>query len=244
MEAIRCFGRARKEGGFKHPPTDLPHVFTICNGFSRKLRKAGHVEKFYNGNDECSEIHLGDASLKSDGIDDQWADDVDIFIICTHGNNSENKPIVLFNTKKNDWFGEGKFWKLGNKKLRWLFLKSCIGINLKNVIGCIDIFDNLHGICGAYGLSYMLPESGEDLGEYLTDEDYTVAEAWFEAQDDWWKDNTPIVVCPNNKFHYDRTGNLLKSLTTINRDKLRPKDFQVPDIPRADIVGLSWQWVE
>jgi hypothetical protein len=102
MEAIRCFGRARKEGGFLQPPTDVPYVFNVCNHFSEKLRKAGHVEKFYNVNDECSEIHLGDASLKSDGIDDQWADNVDIFIICTHGNNSENKPIVLFNTKKND----------------------------------------------------------------------------------------------------------------------------------------------
>jgi hypothetical protein len=245
MEAIRCFGNARKTGFPK--TTDIPDVFTVCNGFSRKLRKAGHVEKFYNGNDECWEIQLGDSSLKSDGIDDQWADDVDIFIICTHGNHSkENKPLVLFNTQKNDFLGLGKFWKFGNKKLKWLFLKSCLGINLKNVMACIDIFDNLHGICGAYDLSYTYPESGEDLGEYLTDEDYTVADAWLEAQTGGWgqEDSHPIVVCANDEMHYDGKGNLLKNLSTLNRDKLRPNGFRVHDIPRSDIVGLHWQWVE
>jgi hypothetical protein len=93
-------------------------------------------------------------------------------------------------------------------------------------------------------LSYMLPESGEDLGEYLTDEDYTVAEAWLEAKDDWWYDNHPIVVCVNDELHYDRKGNLLKGLSTLNCDKLRPNGFRVHDIPRSDIVGLHWQWVE
>lgn len=244
IQGIRYYNEVNKEPHLlKEKATENWWTWNICNGLHYKLLKAGHSEKFYDGDKDCWAIHLNDPSLKAGGIDDNHADDVDLFFIYTHGNKYNDKPMLLYNVKKDDWLSYGIHWKLGNKRLKWLMLQSCSVINLKNVMACIDIFDGLHGICGAYDLTYPIEEGGRDLGEYLTDIDMTVADAWFEARSDFWsKDNHPIVVCANDKYAYTK-GNLINFLSTIN-DYLTPSGFIAKEIPRSQIVGLHWVWVE
>ena len=250
IEGIRYFDEVNKTGNIvKGKAIELGYTFNVCNGLHHKLLKAGHNDKFYHGDKECWAIHLNDASLKAGGIDDKWADDVDLFFIATHGNNDKdnNKPLLLYNVEKDAWWGNGIDWKLGNKGLKWLLLRSCSGINLKNVMACIDIFDKLHGICAAYGRMWdgiTTDEAGEDLAEYLIDGDTTVADAWFKAQSDWRYDNHPIVICANGQVSYDVKGNLIKFLSTLNLDYLTPRGFTMPEVPRSKIVGLHWMWVE
>jgi hypothetical protein len=247
IQGIRYFDDVNKAGIFTKKALELEWTFNICNGLYYKLLKAGHKAKFYHGDKECWEIHLNDPSIKSGGIDDKFADDVDLFFIATHGNrDDQDKPLLAYNVKKDEWISYGKNWKLGNKLLKWLFIHSCLQINLKNVIACIDMFDKLHGICASYDLLYSPEESGRDLGEYLTDGDYTVGEAWIESQSDWnpFHDNHSIVVCANDKRSYDDKGNLIKIFSTLNLDWLSPSGFKTREIPRSEIVGLHYMWVE
>ena len=248
IEGIRHFDNVNKSGYYLDKNIELGYTFNTCNALSKKLLKAGHKQKFYNGDRECWAIHMDEVSAGIGGIDDKWADDVELFFISSHGGNDEetDNPTITYDIDKSDWEGNGVFWRLGNKSLKWLMLSTCSGIRLKNVMACIDIFQGLHGICAAYGESHDMPELGEDLGEYLTDRDYTVAEAWFEAQDTWnpFNFNHPIVICANDINQYDDKGNLINILSTLNLDCLTPQGFLTHDVPRSKIVGLHWVWVE
>ena len=247
IQGIRHFDNGNKAGVFKEKHRELEFTFNTCNDLSKKLTKAGHKLKFYHGDTDCWAIDLEEVSAGIGGIDDKWADDVDLFFISSHGANDDvtNNPEIVYDTEKDDWVGNGVYWRLGNKSLKWLMLATCSGIKLSNVIACIDIFHGLHGICAAYGTSYDMPGLGADLAEYLTDPYHTVADAWFAAQHTWnpFKFNHPIVICANDSYSYDNKGNLINKLSTLNLDSLT-QGFPTHDIPRSKIVGLHWVWVE
>ena len=152
IEGICYFDKLRASGVVSKAD-DLTYVFNICNGLDRELRNKGHTRAFYWANDDCWEIDL--RSVTAGGIDDNWADDVDLFFINTHGNNSGGNAILAYNVKRNEWIGNSSQWRLGNKNLEWLLIYGCHTVDLGNPLSFWHIFQRLHEFCGAWGICGM-----------------------------------------------------------------------------------------
>lgn len=245
VEGIRNFANLRASGmNFKKKPEDLPYTFNICNGIYRELKNAGHTCRFYWANRDCWEIDL--RRTDHGGIDDDWADNVDLFFICTHGNHDSNgKPLLAYDINRNDWIGNAIHWHLGNRQCEWLMMYACSTIDLNNVLGVWDVFQRLHEICGAWDYMYWgwtTEECGEDVGDNLTDGD-AVSSAWLDGVSDWWVDNHPIVVAAEREISWNN-GNFLWALTTMNRDHLWGHGNTVSDIFPSDKYWISWRWAE
>jgi hypothetical protein len=233
-------------------PDDSSYTFNICNGFFNVLSKRGHNIKFYHGGDDCWESHLRDESLNlaggsAGGSDYKWADDVDLFFICTHGYNQSGTPVLDYNTKKDDFNGYGTKWRLGNGRrhhgLTTLMLCACDTTELKYPNECWDIFQGLNEICCSYGGIYDYfgtEEIGRDVAQNLID-GHTIADAWLDGVSDGWLDNHPIVIGANDERSYDKNGHLIKILSTLNLDCLQPHGYSVT---LRGKVGLQRIWME
>jgi hypothetical protein len=244
IEGIRYFENFRNSGAGN--ADDLTYVFNICNGLDNKLRESGHTRTFYWANDSCWEIDLRDASSGGGGIDDQWADNVDLFFLLTHGNHDGNDAMLAYDIRINEWIGHSSTWKLGNNtQLEWLLIYGCKTVNLNNPLGHWDRFQRLHELCGAYDDMWDSPstdEVGEDIGDNLTDGD-TVADAWIDGVSDWLLDNHPIVIAAERRDTYNN-GNFVWSETTLNNDHFWGHGNTVSDIYPTDKYWLSWMWAE
>ena len=232
IEGIADFSNSRKNG-FKR--SDLGGVFAICNEFGKVLRRARHTQEFYYDDTLCEERDLRAREFK--GQDYSVADNVDLFLIVTHGGHDDDDINLAFDTKKACWNAYSKDWILGDKKLKWLMMYSCSTIDKKNYESCWNIFHNLHEICGAYGPMWFAPstaESGENVAENLID-GKTVADAWLEGVSDWAHNNRPIVVAAD-----DGEG----TLNTLDRDHLPGHGYSIPDNLMRGANTLTAKWVE
>lgn len=87
VEVIHDFDNYRKSGEpGAEDVADACWSYDIGNGFIDELTNAGHTLAFYKRNDSCNEIDLRDPSAGGGGIDVQYADNVSLFFIVTHGN--------------------------------------------------------------------------------------------------------------------------------------------------------------
>ena len=240
IEGIRRFGAARAAG---FDADDLTYVFNICNGLDEQLRDAGHSRRFYWANNDCWEIDL--RSIAMGGIDDDWADDVDLFLILTHGRIDAGVASLLYNVSVNDWTTTSSTWQLGTDQLEWLLVYGCHTVDLANPLSHSGIFRRLHMFCGAWGDmwdSLTTDEVGEDVGDNLTDGD-TVVDSWIDGVSDWWVDNHPIVIAAEREATWNG-GDFDWPNTTLMRDHLWGHGTTVSDIFPANLYWLSWKWAE
>jgi hypothetical protein len=242
IEGIRYFANLRASG-VDSKAADLTYVFNICNGLDRELRKGGHTRRFYWANRDVWEIDLRSSTMS--GADDDWADDVDLFFILTHGNNSGGNAILGYDIKVNEWIGNSSTWRLGNDNIEWLLIYGCKTIDRGNPLGFWNVFQRLHMVCGAWDNMWdgiTTDECGEDVGNNLRSGD-TVAEAWIDGVSDWWVDNHPMVIAAERASTWNG-GNFIWSQTTLNRDHFWGHGTTVADIAPADKHWLSWRWAE
>jgi hypothetical protein len=242
IEGIRYFPNLRATG-LVTKAEDLTYVFNICNGLDRELRNAGHTRRFYWANRDCWEIDLHSSGLG--GADDDWADDVDLFFILTHGNNDAGNAILAYDIKINEWIGNSGNWRLGNVNCEWLLIYGCKTVDLANPLSFWDVFQRLHQLCGAWDNMWdgvTTDEVGEDVGDNLTDGD-TVVTSWIDGVSDWWVDNHPIVIAAERESTWNGGAPLWAS-TTMNRDHLWGHGTTVGDIFPASKFWLSWRWAE
>jgi hypothetical protein len=243
IEGIRHFSHLRSSGTVSKAE-DLTYVFNICNGLDRELRNAGHVRRFYWAETDCWEIDMQDISLS--GIDDDMADDVDLFFILTHGTHTDGNARLAYDIQRDDWIGSSADWRFGdNWNLEWLLIYGCQTIDRGNPASFSNIFQRLHMFCGAWGDmwdSITTDEVGEDVGDNLTD-GKTVAASWVDGVSDWWLDNHPIVLAMERESTWNG-GNFDWPNTTMNRDHLSGHGTTVSDIYPEDKYWMSYWWAE
>ena len=256
IEVISTFENVNKARNSKI--IELVGMKQLGYSFAKRMLDNKHAIRFFKPDDQCEEIHLKDKSLN--GSDDKYAEDVDLFIIGTHGNNKDSNAVILYDTKKDDWEGNSNTWRLGNVKLKWLMIWGCSTIDLNQPLGVWNIFENLHQFCGAYGnLTFMsmiassegrviskssnLRLFGDGVGEMLTD-GHTVADAWLWGMNHFVETLQPgIVVCAEKKFTWNN-GNPWWLFTTLNNDHLSGHGYTADNIPKTDKYWLSYQWIE
>jgi hypothetical protein len=242
IEGIRYFANLRATG-LVSKAEDLTYVFNICNGLDSELRSAGHARRFYWANRDCWEVDLHSSALG--GADDDWADDVDLFFILSHGNHDAGNAILAYDINVNEWIGNSGNWRLGNVQCEWLLIYGCKTVNLANPLSFWDVFQRLHQLCAAYDNMWdgvTTDEVGEDVGDNLTSGD-TVATSWIDGVSDWWVDNHPIVISAERASTWNG-GSPDWARTTLNRDHLWGHGTTVSDISTADKFWLSWRWAE
>jgi hypothetical protein len=242
IEGIRYFANLRATG-LVSKAEDLTYVFNICNGLDSELRGAGHTRRFYWANRDCWEVDLHSSALG--GADDDWADDVDLFFILTHGNNDAGNAILAYDININEWIGNSGNWRLGNVQSEWLLIYGCKTVDLANPLSFWNVFQRLHQLCGAWDNMWdgvTTDEVGEDVGDNLTSGD-TVASSWIDGVSDWWVDNHPIVISAERASTWNG-GSPNWAQTTLNRDHLWGHGTTVSDISTADKFWLSWRWAE
>lgn len=219
-----------------------PIAFLFCNAFDQTLEKKGHIRKFHKDHNTSGSTDMYDKS--QNGVDYYFADNVDLFLINTHGSHDKEGNIELvYNIKSGDWVGNSKYWRLGDKQLRWLLLAACDIIDKVNAKALFHIFDGLHTICSSYGHFRVGVNIGEDLAENLSRHGKTVADAWIDGVGDRSIfDNNVIVVAAEKSESVDPiTGRTEWSLSTMDRDCL---SAPVPNIANSDISWLSIKWRE
>jgi hypothetical protein len=240
IEAIRHFSNARAAG---YGASDLTYTFNRSNGFRNKLRNAGHTQTFYWTETNCFETDFRDTS--QGGHDNDAVDKVDIVWFETHGNNTANGPLMVFDRAQTRWITEGKDWRLGNIDLEWLMAFSCHTVDKSKVSRLWNIFRGLHIYCGAYHNMYdgwTTDECGEDVADNLTDGD-TVSESWIDGVSDWYVDNHPITVCPANARVYNN-GNIRWNESFLNRDHYWGHGTVLSDPIPSEQVRLLYRWAE
>lgn len=242
IEGIRYCGHARAAG--VTTSSDLTYTFNRCNGMDSKLRGAGHARAFYWGNTDCWETDIRDNDRG--GSDVSWVDDVDLFWIEAHGNNSGGQALMLYDTPQTSWFTYSGDWQLGeNWNAEWVMAYSCKTVDRGNVGGLWNIFARLHIYCGAWDNMYdgiTTDECGEDVGHNLVHGD-TVSHAWHDGVSDWWVDNHPITVCVGDSATWNG-GNIRWDLSQINRDHLWGHGNVEPDLAPAQQACILWRWSE
>jgi hypothetical protein len=242
IEGIRYFSNLRASGLVKKAE-DLTYVFNICNGLDEQLGDSGHTRRFYWANRDCWESDLHSSGLGGD--DDQWADDVDLFFILTHGNNDSGNAILAYDVNINAWIGNSSNWRLGNSNVEWLLIYGCKTIDKDNPLSFWNVFQRLHEMCAAYDNMWdgiTTDEVGEDVGDNLTDGD-AVVDAWIDGVSDWWVDNHPMVLAMERQSTWNG-GSFNWPLTTLNRDHFHGHGTTVSDIFPADKYWMSWRWAE
>lgn len=179
------------------------------------------------------------------GIDDDWADDVDLFFILTHGKNDAGNALLTYNVHHNAWLGNSARWNLGTDNLEWLLVYGCHTVDLGNPLSFWHIFQRLHQFCGSWETmwdGHTTDEVGEDIADNLTDGD-RVADAWIDGVSDWWLDNHPIVISAERSETFNG-GNFDWPNTTLERDHWWGHGTTVGDILPGQLGWLSWQWAE
>lgn len=243
VEGIRHFANLRASGEVSKAD-DLTYIFNICNGFDEELRDAGHTRRFYWAERDVWEIDLRDRTVG--GIDDDWADDVDIFFISTHGGYWDDEGHLAYDVNRNSWVGDSSNWRLGdNWNLEWLLIYGCHTVDRNNPLAHWNVFQKLHAFCGAWGDMWdgiTTDEVGEDVGDNLTD-GKTVKSSWIDGVSDWWVDNHPIVIAAERQSTWNG-GNFDWSNTTLYRDHFWGHGTTVGDISAGDKYWLSWWWAE
>lgn len=243
VEAIRRFGNARANN--VSTAGDLTYTFNRSNGFDQELRSAGHVRSFYFSDQNCWEDDLQDTG--SGGDDQNFADDVDIFWIETHGNHTaDGQARLLYDIPRDQWRTFSGTWELGEDwNAEWIMAYSCDTAVLPTISGLWNIFAGLHLYCGAWGEMWdgvTTDECGEDVGDNLTDGD-TVAEAWIDGVSDWKVDNHPVVVGPGTPTAWN-DGNVRWNLTAHSIDHLWGHGSVSSDLAPAQQGCLLWRWAE
>ena len=223
---------------------DLTYVFNICNGLDRELRDGGLTRKFYWSETNCWEIDMRDVS--QGGIDDDWADAVDLFFIDTHGGFWSGATHLGYDRKRDEWLSTSKEWRFGDDwDLEWLLIYGCHSVDLNNPPKHWNVFQRLHEFCGAWGFMWdgiTTDEVGEDVGENMTDGD-TVATAWIDGVSDWYVDNHPIVMSMEREESFNG-GNFIWLVTNIKRDHLRGHGHTTSDVHPSEKHWMSWMWAE
>ena len=242
IEAIRNCGNARAAG--VTTSSDLTYTFNRANGFDSKLRGAGHSRSFYWANTDCWETDIRDNDRG--GNDASWVDDVDLFWIETHGNNSGGQALMLYDTPQTSWFTLSGDWQLGEDwNAEWVMAFSCKTVDRGNVAGLWNIFARLHIYCGAWDYMYdgsTTDECGEDVAHNLVHGD-TVSHAWHDGVSDWWVDNHPITVCVGDAATWNN-GSIRWDRSHINRDHLWGHGNVEPDLAPAQQACILWRWSE
>lgn len=241
IEGIRHFPHARAAG---IDVADLTYVFNNCNGMDSALRAAGHTRAFYWADTDCWEIDLNDKT--KGGIDNQYADNVDLMFISTHGNHWSGHAVLAYDSAENNFLGDSHNWLLGDDwNLEWLMMYACETLNRDSPLDYWDVFQRLHKICGAYDLmwdGWTVDECGEDTGHNMTD-GKTVAESWIDGVSDWWVDNHPMVLAIERESTW-KNGALDWANTTMSRDHLWGHGVTVADIGPTEKYWMSWRWAE
>jgi hypothetical protein len=243
IEGIRHFSHLRASGTVTKAD-DLTYVFNICNGLDRQLRDAGHTRSFYWAETDVWEIDMKDVS--GGGIDNEMADDVDLFFINTHGTHDGGHALLGYDVAHDNWIGSSADWRFGdNWNLEWLLIYGCHTIDRNHPLEFWDIFQRLHEFCGSYDDMWdgiTTDEVGEDVGDNLTD-GKTVAESWVDGVSDWWVDNHPMVLAMERESTWNG-GSFDWPNTTMDRDHLWGHGTTVSDIFPADKFWMSWWWSE
>ncbi len=242
IDAIRNCGNARAAG--ETTSSDLTYTFNRSNGFDSKLRGAGHTRAFYWANTDCWETDIRDNDRGGDDV--SWVDDVDLFWIEAHGNNSGGQALMLFDTPQTSWFTYSGDWQLGeNWNGEWVMAFSCKTVDRGNVAGLWNIFARLHIYCGAWDNMYdgiTTDECGEDVAHNLVHGD-TVSHAWHDGVSDWWVDNHPITVCVGDAETWNG-GNIRWDRSHLNRDHLWGHGNVEADLAPAQQACILWRWSE
>ena len=245
IEGIRHFSHLRASGEVTKAD-DLTYVFNNCNGLDGKLRGAGHSRSFYWAETDCWESDLRDVTLG--GGDVSWADDVDLFFICTHGGFWDGRGHLAYDVAIDKWLGDQNDYRLGdNWNLEWLLVYGCDTVNRDDPLHLWNAFQRLHLYCGAWAEMWdgiTTDECGEDVGDNLV-HGHTVASSWIDGVSDWWYDNHPIVVAVEVEATWrGGGGNIDWANTTLNRDHLWGHGLTVADIAASDRYWISWRWSE
>jgi hypothetical protein len=243
VEGIRYFGNARANG--VSSAADFTYAYNITNGIVNKLQSAGHTKGFYFTGQDCWETDLRDDNQGGD--DANYADNVDLFFIMTHGGHeSDGQARMLYDTPQTQWRTWSGQWSLGeNFNAEWVLAYSCKTVDMPNLSGLWNIFNRLHMFCGAYGNmwdGYTTEECGRDVGENLTD-GHTVSYSWIDGVSDWYVDNHPATVCVDTSQVWN-DGNILWHLSFMNRDHLHGHGTTMSDLPPNQQGCILVRWAE
>lgn len=223
---------------------DMTYTYNVTNGLDEALRDGGHRLGFYWAGINSWEIDLRD--YNQNGLDDVYADTVDLFFIITHGGRSTGNTRLTFNTKENDWHSYETQWRLGdNWQLEWMMVYGCRTIDKSNPIHLWNSFQGMHIFCGSFATmtdSITTDEVGEDVGENLTDGE-TISYSWIDGVSDWAVNNHPMLVSAERIETY-RGGDYDWPNTTLNRDHFWRGGHVTPDIPVNEKYWLAYRWAD
>ena len=219
IEYIENFAAVRAAGVISGGGEDLTYVSDVAEGLREALECKGHTTTVSSIGTGVFEKHLRAQSLG--GIDQEVADNVDLFFIATHGK-YDGAAKLLYNSNVDKWIGTSAEWRLGDTcNLEWLLIFGCHSIDHNRLLEHRHIFQGLHLFCGAYGDmfdSFTIDEAGEDVGDNLTCGD-SVKDAWCDGVSDWFVDNHPAVVSVETEATYNG-GNIDWANTVLDSDHL------------------------
>ena len=240
VEGVKYFSNHNAALG-EHLAT-LSYTFTICNGVWDKLN-TGDPHNFYWGRTDCWEKDLRDVA--QGGLDVYCADNVDLFFLATHGNNTGDSIYLAYDTPQEWWHSDSRKWKLGDSDLEWLALYACRTLPF-SAIGSTSwpIFHGLHMILGSHDSLWYGPttdEVGRDFAQNLKDGD-RVSDAWLDGLSDWWADQNALVLAAERYETY-RGGSIDWNNTTMNRDHYHGRGYTCPDIPNSAVYYFTYSWI-
>lgn len=243
VEGMRIFAvyRANNPGS---KTSDMTYTYNVTNGLDEALREGGHRRGFYWAGNDVWEKDMRDVDVG--GLDNVYADNVDLFFIITHGGHFDGVTQLVYNTKVDDWRSYQTEWYFGDtNEMEWAMIYGCKTIDRNNPIHLWQVFQGLHIFCGSSGSMYdsiTTDEVGEDIGENLTD-GQTISYSWIDGVSDWAVDNNPMLVSAE-RFETYNEGNYDWPNTTLNRDHFWRGGYVSPDIPVNDRFWLAYRWAE
>jgi len=241
VEGVKSFSNHNAALG-EHLGT-LSYTFNICNGVWNKLN-SGTSLNFYFGRTDCWEVDLRDVA--QGGLDSSLADNVDLFFLCTHGNNTGDRIYLAYDAAQTDWHSDSRRWKLGDRDLEWLALYACRTLPFPAIWDtCIRFFYGLHMVLGSHDSlydSWTTEECGRDFAQNLRDGDL-VSDAWLDGISDWWCDQNALVASAERYETY-RSGDFDWPRTVMERDHYHGRGTVCGDIPNSQIYWFSYRWID
>jgi len=221
----------------------LSYTFNLCNGVWNKLN-TGDSRNFYFGRTDCWEQDLRDVG--QGGLDSSYGDNVDLFFLCTHGNNSGSSVILAYDTAQQWWHSDTTKWKLGDRNLEWLALYACRTLPFSAIWDtCSRFFYGLHMVLGSHDSlwdCWTTEECGRDFAQNLKDGD-RVSDAWLDGLSDWWCDQNALVASAE-RFGTYRGGDFDWPNTTMDRDHYHGRGYVCSDIPHSQIYWFGYSWID
>jgi len=209
----------------------LSYTFNITNGVWNRLN-GGTARDFYFSRADCWEVDLRDSA--QGGVDSSFADNVDLFFLCTHGNNTGDSIYLAYDAQQTEWHSNSTRWKLGDGDLEWLALYACRTLPVSSVDRtCNHFFYGLHMVLGSHDSlwdSWTTEECGRDFAQNLKDGD-RVADAWLDGLSDWWCDQNALVASAERADTWG--GDLTR--TTMARDHWHGRGEVCSDIPHSQV---------